>query len=270
MQIAEYNDIEQIIMMIGTINLSLVSIVVSFFLLKRAPLIIENIWKNFFSQNIAFFKIPILFIFKILYSIYLLFQDFDIVYYFSQLCFALLGLTYHPFIFSGLLSDFLRFDILTNVVKAIYEPRLEMGLSFLLFVILEYYFTIISYINFYDQYPNNDCSTFWKCYFRTFDFTFKQTGAVGTFLHEQETLKETGADSYVGVDVNLKAKYFARFAFDNMFNIILVLIVINMVGGIIIDKFKELKDKLDEKVIDQNKYCFICGLDRQTLDKGGD
>jgi hypothetical protein len=35
-----------------------------------------------------------------------------------------------------------------------------------------------------------------------------------------------------------------------------------MVGGIIIDKFKELKDKLDEKIIDENKYCFICGLDR--------
>ncbi len=42
----------------------------------------------------------------------------------------------------------------------------------------------------------------------------------------------------------------------------LVLIIINMVGGIIIDKFKELKDKLDSKNVDENKYCFICGLDR--------
>ncbi|EGR27785.1 MIR domain protein, partial [Ichthyophthirius multifiliis] len=275
--IKEYDDVEKFIFMIGIFNLFLVCIVVSFFLLKRAPLIIGNIWCSFFllklkkkkTKFIFFIKNFFNFLIKIFYSIYLLLQDFDIIYYFTQLIFALLGLTYHPFLFGGLLFDFLRFDILSNVVKAIYEPKIELGLSFLLFVILEYYFTIVSYIYFYDQYPEGDCESFWKCYFKTFDYTFKETGAVGKFLKEKSSLNLVN-DEYIGVNQNYKDKYFARFAFDNMLNIILVLIVINMVGGIIIDKFKELKDKLDEKNYDENKFCFICGLDRQTLDKGGD
>ncbi len=125
---------------------------VAFFLIKRAPLLIDDIWKNFFKKGSYFniFSKLIPLIVNILLSVFKCLQDFDIIYYCLQLCFALIGLTYHPFLFAGLLSDFLRFDILTNVVKAIYEPRVELGLSFLLFVILEYYFSIAAYINFYD------------------------------------------------------------------------------------------------------------------------
>ncbi|EGR33562.1 MIR domain protein [Ichthyophthirius multifiliis] len=289
--IEKYKETGRIIQIIGLINLALVSIVVAFFLIKRAPLIVENIWKNFFKGGyLNILQKFIQFIINTLRSIYLCLQDFDIIYYCLQLCFALIGLTYHPFLFAGLLSDFLRFDILSNVVKAIYEPKIEMGLSLLLFIILEYYFTIVSYTIFYNQYAQyQDCESFWRCYFKTFDYTFKETGAVGIFLNnflnflyiffflgkflfEENSLKEVGGnqDDYNGVNQNLKSLYFERFAFDNLLNIVLVLIVMNMIGGIIIDKFKELKDKLDSKIIDENKYCFICGLDRQTLDKGSE
>lgn len=63
-------------------------------------------------------------------------QDFDIIYYLFQLSFAIIGLIFHPFFFAGLLTDMLRFSVLKNVVRAVYEPRLELGLSFLLFIII--------------------------------------------------------------------------------------------------------------------------------------
>lgn len=41
-----------------------------------------------------------------------------------------------------------------------------------------------------------------------------------------------------------------------------------MVAGIIIDTFKALKNKMQEKNKDEKKICFICGISREKLDKG--
>jgi len=135
-----------LINLLGSISAVLISFVVLFFFLKRAPMVIGSIWRGQAAshRNLVFF-IP-----KVLYSVYLLFSDGDILYYFMQLFCVILGLFAHPFFYAGLLTDILRFKILYNVVRAIYEPRIEMGLSFLLFVILQYYFTIFTYLVLYD------------------------------------------------------------------------------------------------------------------------
>jgi hypothetical protein len=65
---------------------------------------------------------------------------------------VILGLIVHPFIFVFLLVDFLRIQTLTIVVKAIWISKKAMGLTFLVFLLVEYYFTIIDYIYFYDMY----------------------------------------------------------------------------------------------------------------------
>ncbi len=43
--------------------------------------------------------------------------------------------------------------------------------------------------------------------------------------------------------------------------------MINIVAGIVIDKFGDLRETLDEFNEDLENYCFICGIDRETLDK---
>lgn len=58
-----------------------------------------------------------------------------------------------------------------------------------------------------------------------------------------------------------------RFFFDNLFKLILVILLINMVAGIIIDKFGALKDEFNHKMDDMTQYCFVCGIDREKLDK---
>jgi len=61
-----------------------------------------------------------------------------------------MGIVIHPFLFILCLVDILRTQYLKIVVQAIYDPRIELILSLLLFVILEYYFSIISYTILYD------------------------------------------------------------------------------------------------------------------------
>lgn len=67
-----------LINLLGSISAILISFVVLFFFLKRAPMVIGSIWrgKTGSHRNIVFF-IP-----KVVYSLYLLLSDGDILYYF--------------------------------------------------------------------------------------------------------------------------------------------------------------------------------------------
>lgn len=61
-----------------------------------------------------------------------------------------------------------------------------MSLIFLVFLLVEYYFTIISYVFLYDQYIPGMCNTMWECFLVTFDQTFKNGGAIGEYLVDPE------------------------------------------------------------------------------------
>lgn len=62
-------------------------------------------------------------------------------------------------------------------------------------------------------------------------------------------------------------KLYSRFFFDNIFNLLVIQILLNIVSGIIIDEFGELKDKLQDRKEDMNSQCFICGIEREKLDR---
>ena len=49
----------------------------------------------------------------------------------------MLGLIVHPFFFAFHLSDFLRISLLKNVIKAIYIPREQLILTYMVFFILK-------------------------------------------------------------------------------------------------------------------------------------
>lgn len=78
------------------------------------------------------------------------------------------------------------------------------------------------------------------------DYTIK--GSIGGYLSDN-----TGVN-------NVAEKYgFGRFFYDNISNIVLVFIMLNIVGGIIIDTFGSLREKENEKIRDKEDNCFICG-----------
>ena len=184
-------------------------------------------------NKIGIAKKIILAIYYLIYSFYLCLTDFDLMYYVLYIAFALLGLLLHPFFFAFHLSNFLRIGVLTSVVKAIWIPRKQLFLTFVFFILIEYYFTIIGY-SFLWMHYNEFCSTMFRCFIVTFDYTFKETGAIGVFLQDPQskngtTLKDD--ENYPGLDHKYLSKFIGRFIFDNLFNIFLVLIVINMVAG---------------------------------------
>ena len=46
-----------------------------------------------------------------------------------------------------------------------------------------------------------------------------------------------------------------------------MIIMINIVSGIIIDQFGTLREDLAKYTFDLDNYCFICGFDKETIEK---
>lgn len=58
-----------------------------------------------------------------------------------------------------------------------------------------------------------------------------------------------------------------RFFFDLLYTIFMDTLFGNIVGGILIDTFAELRDKRQDIDQDKKGRCFICGIQRETLEK---
>lgn len=99
--------------------------------------------------------------------------DMEVLYYILYGALAVIGTISHPFFFTFHLTAILmRYPTLKNVVMAIYLPRKQLLLTFLLFVVLEYCFSVIGYIYFYLEYDGR-CESLLYCFLTTFDQTFK-------------------------------------------------------------------------------------------------
>lgn len=58
-----------------------------------------------------------------------------------------------------------------------------------------------------------------------------------------------------------------RFFYDELSNIILGVIMLNIVGGIIIDTFGSLREEESAKSQDMMDNCFICGNLKADFDR---
>ena len=129
---------------------------------------------------------------------------------------------------------------------------MQFILSFILFIIFVYIFAILGFLIIPDDYQDGRCDKLWYCFLYTFDWTFISNGGVGGYL---TNLSPTAEYDYF------------RFFFDNISNILLVIIMINIWSGIIIDTFGNLRDVENERNRDIEDKCFICGNLKTTFDK---
>ena len=67
-----------------------------------------------------------------------------------------------------------------------------------------------------------------------------------------------------------KTKYYVRFIYDVSCFMIINITLMNIIFGIIIDTFAELRDKKFKQEEDKSKICFVCSLDRHLFDKTAD
>lgn len=87
---------------------------------------------------------------------------------------AVLGRFVHNFFFSfHLFEVMIRFPLLLNVVKSVWNPRKMILYTGLLLLIFMFVFTVFSYRIFYDSYNAGFCDSMWICFLSTLDSAFK-------------------------------------------------------------------------------------------------
>ena len=106
-----------------------------------------------------------------IYTKFLLLDGY-IDYYMIYTALAILGL-FNPLFIAALLLDlFVRFPLLLYVIKSLWRPKYQIILTLVLFVILQYYFTLIAYYSFSSSFQDL-CEDLYQCFSLIFDKTFK-------------------------------------------------------------------------------------------------
>ena len=94
------------------------------------------------------------------------------------------------------------------------------------------------------------CMSMLHCFLSTVNYGVRGGGGVGDWLPTQTSVAE-----------NAEGFYF-RAIFDLSFFIIVITILLNIIFGIIIDTFAQLRDEKSQRDKDQNNICFICDGER--------
>ena len=91
------------------------------------------------------------------------------------------------------------------------------------------------------------CNTLRMCIITTLNWGLRNGGGIG------DVLRNIGpADEF----------FYYRIVYDLTFFVILIVIVLNLIFGVIIDTFGDLRTEKNDKEDILNNTCFICGLER--------
>jgi|LauGreDrversion4_2_1035121.scaffolds.fasta_scaffold244732_2 hypothetical protein len=63
--------------------------------------------------------------------------------------------------------------------------------------------------------------------------------------------------------------YFVHFIFQWLFFFVVILLLINIINGIIVDTFQELREENNKRLDDKENVCYICNLDRSAFEIAG-
>ena len=181
--------------------------------------------------------------------------NFHVLYSICYMVFAILGLFVHHFFFAFHLIEFIKSQpILKYVFLAFYEPLAEFLYTYIFFFILIYFYSLIIFYRYYNLMPDNSCDSPLICMMYIYSNTFTSGGNLGNFIDsKEESINITG---------NME-----RYVLDISYTFIMVWLVWQMVCGLILDAFDSLRGDREEIEEDMETICYICGLNRDKIEK---
>ncbi|XP_017949173.1 inositol 1,4,5-trisphosphate receptor type 1 isoform X4 [Xenopus tropicalis] len=231
--------------------------------------------------------------------------DVEFLYHLLYLMICAMGVFVHEFFYSLLLFDLVyREETLLNVIKSVTRNGRSIILTAVLALILVYLFSIVGYLFFKDDFilevdrlhnetifPENGGTM-------TSELLYSEVCRLGSdtnctqeelsqVTEEEEEEKEHTCETLLmcivtvlshglrsggGVgDVLRKPSkeeplFAARVIYDLLFFFMVIIIVLNLIFGVIIDTFADLRSEKQKKEEVLKTTCFICGLERDKFD----
>uniref|UniRef100_A0A673IKT3 Inositol 1,4,5-trisphosphate receptor n=1 Tax=Sinocyclocheilus rhinocerous TaxID=307959 RepID=A0A673IKT3_9TELE len=203
----------------------------------------------------------------------------------SYVIVCMLGLFVHEFFYSILLFDLVRREeTLLNVMRSVTKNGRSIFFTAVLAIILVYLFSIVGFLFFKDDFlmevdrlpalSKNECLYIFVCVFIPVEEEDEDgtERVCDTLLMCIITVLNHGLRNGGGIaDVLRKLSkeepmFPARVVYDLLFFFIVIIIVLNLIFGVIIDTFADLRSEKQRKEEILKTTCFICGLERDKFD----
>lgn len=166
------------------------------------------------------------------------------------------------FLFTIQLLSILKFLKTIREIFIAFSTRIKQVIIMIfLLVIIVYFFSNIAFFYLANEFniSNDDqtstlnpCTSLIECFIFHFKDGIMNGGGIGDVLSE----KSWGKD--------LK-NYFQRWFFDFFFFLICILLLLNMINGIIVNAFVDIRKKDEEYEYESKEKCFICSLTKNDF-----
>ena len=138
----------------------------------------------------------------------------------------------------------------------------QIIMTFVFGIIQIYCFSILVMYD-YSRYWNYEelgdniepCKKLWTCFLYTLNEGLRQGGGIGDMLNQ--------------VDMNNHSFMIAQIIFEIGFFICIQIFILNIILGIIIDAFTEIRTEEESRNYDMENICFVCGNHRSNFVKEG-
>ena len=192
-------------------------------------------------------------------SIGRIFLDARLYYNLACLALALLGIIIHPLFFTfHLLSVIFMYQKLIDVLQAFWGPITEIILTLVFFLIIVYIFAVIGYVCFAEMYPDYTCYSLFSCFIITLDQTFKNNGGFGAYMDPISTPNDIKEEASFNI---------GRLIFDQLSNFVLLILIMQILAGLIIDKFGEIRENSENMEEELKSSCIVCGEDADVVER---
>jgi len=187
-------------------------------------------------------------------SVEVLFSDSQLVYHLLYWALSVVG-AYWPPLYAWHLLDFaFRNEAVKNVVQAVTKNGYSIIMTAVLIMIVVFLYATIGFFFLQSSYTGKDfnCGTLYQCFINTLNYGLRD-GGIG--------------DALAIVSWSTIGLFFGRFFFDLTFYMFINVIGLNMVFGIILDTFGQLRDDNAAIEDDIHSKCFICNIPCETFDR---
>jgi len=154
-----------------------------------------------------------------------------------------------------------RSDTVSRIAAAVSRNVRQFLWTLVLLFTIVWIYSLIGFYFLQDAFVStNDnitqlCPDSFSCFLVNFNYGLRAGGGIADNIQRA---------SY---DADARWYYFGRTIYDLSFFILCIILLLNLIFGMIIDSFGELRDEKNKNDDDRKNTCFVCGMDRSELER---
>ena len=165
-----------------------------------------------------------------------------------------------PIFSAMLIADIaVQSDAIGQVIKAVLTNWRQFLWTLFLLIMFALIYTFIGFYMLQDEFKDNSghalCQDALGCFLAVINLGLRSGGGIADAIQLQSYNPESPQD------------YFWRVIFSLAFFITMITILLNLIFGMIIDAFGDLRDTKTANEEDAESVCFICGIERSEFER---